>query len=67
MQKPTIERNRNKILLAIIGLPIAVVVPLLIVTFIIGKTMIWFWAGIGLAMIGISLYYAWQRQKAGSQ
>ena len=34
-----------------IGLPVAVVLPLLFVSFLIGPSSIYFWAGVGLGML----------------
>jgi len=52
----TLKGNKK---LLIIGIPIAVVLPLLIVTLIIGKAAIWIWLGILLGMIVVS----WQMKR----
>lgn len=50
----------NKRLLVIL-LPIAVVIPLLIVTWFIGAPAVWLWAGIGIGMV---VFSAMQKKEA---
>jgi hypothetical protein len=40
----------NKRLL-LIGLPLAVVLPLLVASYFIGPASVWLWAGVGLGMV----------------
>lgn len=40
----------NKKLLYI-GVPLAVVIPLLITTYFVGPPSVWLWAGVGLGMV----------------
>ena len=56
MQK--LQTIKNKKLL-LIGLPLAVVVPLLIVSWLIGPTSIYIWVGVGLGM----LYVSWKMKQ----
>jgi hypothetical protein len=55
--------QQNKLIqhkkLLYIGLPLAVVIPLLIVSWLIGPTSIWIWAGVALGMVIIT----WQLKR----
>lgn len=55
MQKQQSATKPNKKLL-LIGLPLAVVVPLLLASYFIGPASIWLWVGVGLGM----LYVSWK-------
>lgn len=59
------KQRSKKILLLVVGLPLAVVVPLLIASFLIGPQSIYLWAGIGLGMLIVTFYYIpkWRKEK----
>ena len=51
-------KHNKKFLL--IALPLAVVIPLLVITWIVGPSSIWLWAGIG---IGMAIHQIMQRRQ----
>jgi len=57
-------KGNKKLLL--IGLPVAVVLPLLAASFIIGPQSIWLWAGVGIGM-AITAWANKQRKGATSE
>lgn len=45
-----------------IGLPLAVVIPLLIVSYLIGPTSVYIWVGVGLGMLIVTWQLKRQKQ-----
>lgn len=48
----------------IVGLSVATVIPLLIITFIIGKIALWLWLGLFLGMLYMTW---WEKRKKGKR
>jgi len=59
MQASKTKPNKK---LLLIGLPLAVIIPLLIVSYLIGPASIYIWAGVGLGMLIVSWQLKRQKQ-----